>query len=254
MSDKAPLVRILLVLAFLLAWEWGASSRALDPYFFGQPSAIVVDLWHLVRSGLVFHHALVTLAEALGGFIIGSLFGVAAGFILAASPFLARVLDPILMVLYGIPRIALAPLFILWFGLGLTSKVVFAFVLVFFLLLFNTHAGLGSVSPEMVDAVRVMGASRAQLLRLVVFPAILPWIMAGLKSGIGMAFLGAVVGEYVGGNAGLGWMICSAGGLFQTTRVFSALIALAVLVVIMNSVFSAAEKRLLRWKPERTFV
>ena len=253
-DGQAFLVRVLLIVMFLLSWEMGAAYGLLDPYFFGRPSAILRDLGSMVGSGQIFHHAGVTLVEALAGFALGSLCGAATGFVLAGSPFLARVLDPILMVLYGIPRIALAPLFILWFGLGLTSKVVFAFVLVYFLLLFNTYAGLGSVSRGMVDVVRVMGASKTQILRLVVIPAITPWLLAGLKSGIGMAFLGAVVGEYVGGNAGLGWMICSAAGLFETNRVFAALCALGMLVAAMNALFAVVERRFLRWRPQQTLI
>ena len=171
-------------------------------------------------------------------------------FALAASPFWAQVLDPIIFLLYGIPRIALAPLFILWFGLGIASKVMFAFVLVLFLVFFNTFAGLKGVDRDMINAVRVMGASRVQLLVKVILPAISPWVMAGLKSGVGMSLLGAIVGEYVGGNAGLGWMINSAAGLFETTRVFSALLALGLLVLCVNQALNWLESRLFKWRPK----
>lgn len=250
MQVKVQLARVLLIGLFFGLWEFGSSSGLLDPYFFGRPSAIFKDFGAMVVSGHIFKHMWVTLQEALIGFILGSVGGIVVGFLLVASPFLARMLDPIIMVFYGIPRIALAPLFILWFGLGLASKIVFSFVLVFFLVFFNTFAGLRSVDQDVVNAVRVMGASRRQVLRLVILPSISPWILAGLKSGMGMSLLGAIVGEYVGGNAGLGWMINSAAGLFETNRVFSALLALAVLVVILNEILSRLENRLLRWRPK----
>lgn len=249
MRMRVGLVRLALILGFLAAWEGAVALGYLSPFFFGRPSGILADLWRITTTGYVFFHIWITLQESLLGLLLGGALGVATAFALAASPFWAKVLDPILMVLYGIPRIALAPLFILWFGLGVASKVVFALALVFFLLLFNTLAGLKGVSPEMVDAIRVMGASRWQILAKVTWPAVTPWMLAGLKSGVGMALLGAIVGEYVGGNAGLGWMINSAAGLFETTRVFSALFVLGALVLAINLGLNRLERHLLRWRP-----
>lgn len=250
MQTRVQLVRVLLIVAFFGLWEMGSRLGWLDPIFFGRPSAIFFDFGKMVISGEVFYHAWVTLEESLIGFGLGAVFGMILAFALAASPFWAQVLDPVIFLLYGIPRIALAPLFILWFGLGIASKVVFAFVLVLFLVFFNTFAGLKGVDRDMVNAVKVMGAGRRQLLIKVIFPAISPWVMAGLKSGVGMSLLGAIVGEYVGGNAGLGWMINSAAGLFETTRVFSALLALGLLVLGVNHILNMLESRLLKWRPK----
>lgn len=146
-------------------------------------------------DGSIFYHTWVTLQETLMGFLLGALAGIILAFLLAASPFWAKVLDPVIMVLYGIPRIALAPLFILWFGLGMASKVVFAFALVLFLVFYNTLAGLKAVDREMIDAVKIMGATRYQILSKVILPFVSPWIVASLKSGMGMALLGAIVGS-----------------------------------------------------------
>lgn len=250
MPTRVQLVRLLIIIAFFGLWELGSRTGWLDPFFFGRPSAIFLDFAKMFINGEVFLHAWVTLEEALIGFGLGAVLGMLLAFALAASPFWAQVLDPVIFLLYGIPRIALAPLFILWFGLGVASKVVFAFVLVLFLVFFNTFAGLKGVDRDMVNAVRVMGASRGQLLGKVILPAISPWVMAGLKSGVGMSLLGAIVGEYVGGNAGLGWMINSAAGLFETTRVFSALLALGLLVLGVNQVLNWLEGRLLKWRPK----
>ncbi len=248
------LTRLGLVLGFFGLWEAGAALGWLDALFFGRPSAVLADFWGLVISGQVFIHAWVTLEEALAGFLLGAVLGVLMAFALAASPFWEKVLDPIIMLAYSIPRIALAPLFVLWFGLGVASKVVFSFMLVLFLVFFNTFAGLKEVDRRMVDAVRVMGASRRQLLVKVILPAITPWVLAGLKSGVAMSLLGAIVGEYVGGNAGLGWMINSAAGLFQTNRVFAALVALGLMVVGLNQLVGRLERRALKWRPNNNLL
>lgn len=250
MQPLIHITRLSLIVVFLLLWQMGASTGILDPYFFGMPSRIAGDLWSMTVDGSIFYHTWVTLQETLMGFLLGALAGIILAFLLAASPFWAKVLDPVIMVLYGIPRIALAPLFILWFGLGMASKVVFAFALVLFLVFYNTLAGLKAVDREMVDAVKIMGATKYQILSKVILPSVSPWIVASLKSGMGMALLGAIVGEYIGGNAGLGWLINHAAGLFQTNRVFSALVALGVLVTVMNEVLKMVEKRLLKWRPQ----
>lgn len=250
MQPLIHITRLSLIVVFLLLWQMGASTGVLDPYFFGMPSRIAGDLWSMTVDGSIFYHTWVTLQETLMGFLLGALAGIILAFLLAASPFWAKVLDPVIMVLYGIPRIALAPLFILWFGLGMASKVVFAFALVLFLVFYNTLAGLKAVDREMIDAVKIMGATRYQILSKVILPSVSPWIVASLKSGMGMALLGAIVGEYIGGNAGLGWLINHAAGLFQTNRVFSALVALGVLVTVMNEVLKMVEKRLLKWRPQ----
>ena len=247
---KIQVVRILLVGVFLLWWEILSIEKIIDPFFFSQPSKIIIDFLEMIIDGFIFYHIWVTIQEALIGFLMGGLFGIFIAFILGSSQFWAKVFDPIIMTIYGIPRIALAPLFILWFGLGLVSKIVFSFVLVFFLVFFNTFAGLKNINKGIVDTILIMGASKRQVLCKVIFPSVSPWILAGLKSGLGMSLLGAIVGEYVGGNAGLGWMINYAAGLFETTRVYSCLLILAILVVIMNEGLNKMERRLLKWRPQ----
>lgn len=246
------ITRIFLIALFLAIWEILSAMKVIDPFFFSQPSKIILDFREIVISGLVFYHIWITLQETLIGFLSGGLLGVLTAFLLVSSPFWAKVLDPIIMVVYGIPRIALAPLFILWFGLGLVSKIVFSFSLVFFLVFFNTIAGLKSVNKEMVDSIRVMGASKGQILLKVIFPSVSPWILAGFKSGLGMSLLGAILGEYVGGNAGLGWLINSSANLFETVRVYSCLLVLAIMVSFMNEGLIKLERRLLRWRPQDT--
>mgnify|MGYP005839681741 CR=1 FL=1 len=249
---KIQITRISLIALFLAIWEILSAMKVIDPFFFSQPSKIVQDLLEIVISGLVFYHIWITLQETLIGFLSGSVLGVLVAFLLGNSPFWAKVLDPIIMVVYGIPRIALAPLFILWFGLGLVSKIVFSFSLVFFLVFFNTFAGLKGVNQDIVDSIWMMGASKGQIILKVIFPSVSPWILAGFKSGMGMSLLGAIVGEYVGGNGGLGWLINYSANLFETVRVYSCLLVLSILVIFMNEGLNRLERRLLRWRPQNT--
>ena len=250
MDFKIQIIRISLIAIFLTFWEVLSTKKMVDPFFFSQPSKILLDFWEMVISGFIFYHIWITLLEALIGFFMGGILGILVAFLLGSTPFWAKVLDPIIMAIYGIPRIALAPLFILWFGLGIASKVVFAFVLVFFLVFFNTFAGLKGVNRDMIDSIQMMGASKRQILCKVIFPSVSPWILAGLKSGMGMSLLGAIVGEYMGGNAGIGFLINYASGLFETTKVFSCLLVLAIVVVIMNEGLNRLERRLLKWRPQ----
>lgn len=247
---KIHIIRLSLIGIFLAVWEILSARNIIDPFFFSQPSKIILDLWKMVISGFVFYHIWITLQEALIGFLWGGILGVLTAFLLGNSPFWAKVLDPIIMAVYGIPKIALAPLFILWFGLGMVSKIVFAFVIVFFLVFFNTFAGIKGVDKEIVDSIRVMGASKRQILCKVIIPYVSPWVLAGLKLGIVMSLMGAIVGEYIGGNAGLGWLINYSAGLFETKRVFSCVLVLAILVILMNEGLNRLERRLLRWQPQ----
>ena len=246
---RLSLARVLLVTAFVVAWQAAVVARLVDPFFVSSPLAVAHDLVALFSTGMVWRHLWVTLLETLGGFSLGAVLGLLVGLWLGVAPRWRRLLDPLLVAVYGLPRVALAPLFILWFGLGMLSKIVFGLSLVFFLVLFNTLAGVHAQRPEILDALRVMGATRLQLLTKVTLPSVAPWVFAGLKSGLGMALLGAVLGEYVGGTEGLGWLIHNAAGLFQTTRVFSSLVVLVALVVLLSAVLNAAEARLLHWRP-----
>jgi NitT/TauT family transport system permease protein len=161
----------------------------------------------------------------------------------------ARVVDPIIMALYGIPKLALGPIFILWFGLGIESKIFLAALMVYFLVLFNAYAGFRNVDQSLVNAVRLMGASSRQIMLKVVLPSAIPWMLAGLKAGLGAALLGAVVGEYIGANSGLGWMVEYAGGMYDIARVFTCIIVLMLLMAMLNTVLGVVEGRLLKWRP-----
>ncbi|MBS3909990.1 MAG: ABC transporter permease [Actinobacteria bacterium] len=246
---SVAVMRILLIGSLLTAWELLAVYKIVDIFFISQPSAIFSDLVKAFISREIQPHLWITLQEAMAGLLIGTVTGVALAFALGKLEVLAYVLDPIIIALYGIPKLALGPIFILWFGLGIESKVFLATIMVFFLVFFNAFAGFRNVDPTLIDAVRLMGASNSQVMRKVVFPSSVPWILAGIKAGLGAALLGAIVGEYIGANAGLGWMIEYAGGMYDITRVFSCIIVLMVIMATLNSGLRVLEKHMLRWRP-----
>ena len=200
-------------------------------------------------SGELLPHIKITLGEALAGLALGTVTGILAAYVLSKLDLTAQILDPIIMAFYGIPKLALGPIFILWFGLGMQSKIFLAALMVFFLVFFNAYAGFKNVDQALVNAVRLMGASTRQVTFKVVLPYSVPWLMAGIKAGLGAALLGAVVGEYIGASAGLGWMVEFAGSMYDIPRVFTCIIVLMVLMALLNAGLVFLEHRLLKWRP-----
>jgi sulfonate transport system permease protein len=174
--------------------------------------------------------------------------GISLGFALARSPFAARVLDPYITMLNAVPRVVLAPLFLLWFGLGIWSKVALAVTLVFFVMFFNTYQGVRDADRVIVDNVRMLGATERQLMRHVLFPSALSWIFSSLHTSLGFAMVGAVVGEYLGAARGLGYVIAQAEGTFDTTGVFAGMTVLSAVVAVVGAGVTRLERYLLRWK------
>lgn len=238
-----------MLVVFAGAWDGATRAALIDPFWVSNPSRILADLSQRVVSGSVFVHIWVTLSEAFLGFATGAAAGILIGFALARWDRMARVLDPYVTALNSLPRVALAPLFILWFGIGATSKVVLAFSLVVFILLVNTYAGAKNVDQDLLIITRLLGATRRQLTLKVILPASVPWIFAGLRLGLAYALIGAVVGEVIVAQAGLGFLISSSAGIFNTTGVFSALIILMAIAMLLNELMKAAERKLLRWQP-----
>jgi NitT/TauT family transport system permease protein len=233
----------------LITWEIGAEAKMINTFYASQPSAIIRDLYTFIFSGEVTKHLSTTLLEALGGLLFGSLAGIACGVLLGQIKFLADVLEPIITALYGIPKLALAPIFILWFGLGMESKIFISALLVFYLVFFSTFEGIRSVDANIVSAVRLMGASRYQIFKHVTLPSSVPWIITGIRGGIGASLLGAIVGEYMGASAGLGWMVQYATTTYQVDRVMSCLLILLMIGLVFNKLLRMCETRLLQWRP-----
>lgn len=248
-SVKANAFRIVLITTSLALWESIARYKLVDPFYISQPSQIFTDLRQLFITGEVFQHLAITLQEALFGLAIGTVLGIVIGFILGKIDLLAKVFEPIITALYGIPKLALAPMFILWFGIGLESKVFLSLLMVFFLVFFNTFSGVRDVDPNLIGAVKLMGANDRQILRKVVLPSCIPWILAGVRGGLGASLLGALVGEYIGASAGLGWMIQYATGVYEVDRVMSCIVILLVIGLLLNMGLKSLEQRLLKWRP-----
>ncbi|MSO45511.1 MAG: ABC transporter permease [Acidobacteria bacterium] len=237
-----------IAVAILGGWEIGVAGGAIDPFFLSRPSDIAARVAAWIVSGTLWPHLWVTLEEALLGLTIGGVLGIVAGFALARAPLAARVLDPYIAMLNAVPRVVLAPLFLLWFGLGIWSKVALAVTLVFFVMFFNTLQGVRDADRALINNVRMLGASERQLVRHVLIPSALTWILSSLQTSLGFAMVGAVVGEYLGATRGLGYMIAQAEGTFDTTGVFAGMTILSMVVVIISAGVSRVERRLLRWK------
>lgn len=239
-----------LVYALLIAaWELLARLELIDTFFFPEPSRIGGALWRLTISGEVFTHAGITFVEMAVGLVIGSAAGVAIGLGLVRAPLMWRLVQPLAYFAYSLPRIALAPLFIVAFGLGLTSKIATVVFTVFFVLLINTIAGAESVSHDYVRSARALGASEGQVTRKVLIPGTLAWIFSGLRLAVSLAFLSAVVAEFVGATGGLGYRLSLAAVYFNTVEIFAWLFVLGFFAALINVGVSAVERRLLRWRP-----
>jgi NitT/TauT family transport system permease protein len=237
-----------LLAAIVVAWQAGVSLKLLDPFFFSRPSDIAQRIASWAAGGTLWRHLAITLEESLLGLVIGAALGITLGFAFARSSLAARVLDPYIKMLNAVPRVVLAPLFLLWFGLGIWSKVALAVTLVFFVMFFSTFQGVRDADRVIVDNVRMLGASERQLVRHVLIPSALTWIFSSLQTSLGFAMVGAVVGEYLGAARGLGYVISQAEGTFDTTGVFAGMTVLAVVVVIVSAGVSRLERWLLRWK------
>ena len=240
--------RLALAVTLLAAWQGLVSLKVIDPFFFSRPSDIASRIAMWATNGSLWAHLVVTLEESLLGLVIGAAIGVSMGFALARSPFAASVLDPYIKMLNAVPRVVLAPLFLLWFGLGIWSKVALAVTLVFFVMFFNTYQGVRDADRTIIDNVRMLGATERQLVRHVLVPSALTWIFSSLQTSLGFAMVGAVVGEYLGAARGLGYVIAQAEGTFDTTGVFAGMTVLSTVVVIVSAGVTRLERYLLRWK------
>lgn len=245
---STTLGRLALALGVLGGWEV-ASGRWLDQFFVSKPSLIAVALGEMVTRERLFYHLQFTVAEALLGFLVGAGGGLVVGFLLGRSDLVYRIVEPFVVAFYGIPRIALAPLFILWFGIGIESKIAIAAVMSFFIVFINTIAGIRSTPPQLVAVARVMGASSWDLTRKVVFPAATPFIVAGLQITVPQAMIGAIVGEFISSNRGVGHLINREAGLLDTAGLFAGIFALLVVVLLMNLGVTTLGNYLMRWNP-----
>jgi NitT/TauT family transport system permease protein len=203
-----------------------------------------------LQTGYLMQHFLVTFKEIGIGFPLGAVSGVATGYLFGRSRTLAEIFEPIIIALYGIPRTALAPLFIVWLGIGIWSKVGVVFLLTFFLNFFNTYAGMKQMDQEYVDLARLMGARGFKLTFKVILPAVSPYILTGIKTSIPFAVIGAIVGEFIAATEGIGFFIRLSAGVFKTGDVFVGVFVLMLLVLAMNKVADMIERRVLQWQTQ----
>jgi NitT/TauT family transport system permease protein len=244
--------RIAVLVVFLGLWQLVVAVGLVDAFWISTPALIAQELWYLLESGALMSDVAVTIYEALVAFVISSALGIICGLLLARSPFWDDVLAPFVLALNSLPRVALAPLIILWFGIGVMAKVVTAFTLVFFILLVNTLGGAKNVDNDIITIARLMGASERDILWKVTFPSALPWIFTGLNLGLTYSLLGVIVAEILASNHGLGYLIAASAASFNTAGVFAGLITLAVVAWLFSLIMRKVEARLLRWKPSLT--
>jgi NitT/TauT family transport system permease protein len=241
------LAGLLSVVGGLLLWEFLSRVVVANPLFLAAPTQIVWAIYDLARTGQLWHHVGVSAIEFALGYVIASLLGIIAGLGMASSPTVKQALQPWMVGLYATPTIALAPLFILWFGIGIWSKVLVVILLVFFPVAINTEAGLRTTSERLIEMLRSFGASEQQIFFKVALPSAVPFILAGLKIGIGRGLIAVVVAELFGSRAGLGRLISASADAFNMPELFAGVVVLALAGIILTSGFSFLESRLVPW-------
>jgi NitT/TauT family transport system permease protein len=261
---NARVWQIALLLVLLLGWHL-ASRNSNVAFFFGQPVQVFGRVWSwfmpfgfgpnaLFPDGLpgnadIYGHLGVTLLETLLAFALGTALGMAFGLWLALSPVASLILDPYIKAANSMPRVILAPIFGLWFGLGIWSKVALAVTLVFFIVFFNVYQGVREVSPVVLANAKMLGANQRQLLRTVYLPSATSWVFSSLHTSVGLAFVGAVVGEYLGSARGVGYLILQAEGTFDVNTVFAGILVLTAFALVLDAIVGMIERRLMTWQP-----
>lgn len=248
--------RIGILVAGLLLWELGSGDpnegALLDEFMVGRPTEAWDTLVGWVNEGILLEASLVTLTETLIGFAIGAVAGMIVGILLGASPRLSDIFFPFVIAAYSAPRLALAPLLILWFGLGMASKVVLASILVFFLVFFSTYAGVRQVDRDLINVLRVVDASRWTIHRVVTLPSAAAHVITGIRMSVSYAFVGAVVGELMAGNTGLGALIAQEASAFNPSGIFASIAVLIVMALLLQMVVTWLERRALRWQTDKS--
>ncbi len=241
--------QVLLLLASFALWQLLTATGVLPPFFFGEPLKVLEKVWQWFASGEIFPHLGITLLETLLAFVLGTALGLGVGLWLGLNRLAATLADPYIKAMNAMPRVILAPIFAVWFGLGVWSKVALGVTLVFFMVFFNVFQGVREVSPVVLANTRMLGAGRRDLLRHIYLPSAMSWVFSSLHTSVGMAFVGAVVGEYLGSAKGVGYLILQAEGSFDINTVFAGILVLTAFALALDALVSLAEKRLMVWQP-----
>lgn len=243
-------ITLIILSGFLLMWEIGVRSESLDPFFYSSPTVVWGVLINLFSSGEIYPHMIITFKEAFLGFVFGTVLGVVFAFVLGKFKVIADILDPIIVAIYGMPKLALGPLFILWFGLGIKSKIILAALMVFFQVFFTTYSGFKNVDINLIKTTRMFGASELQVMKKIILPSCFPWIVTGIRVGIANAMMGAIVGEFMGSYGGLGWLVQNSSQSFDIATLLAAIFILMIIMVTMDYLLKYFESRLIKWKPQ----
>jgi NitT/TauT family transport system permease protein len=230
---------------------WSPEFAKKMAFFFGQPIQVIKVVIEWFTSGKIYPHLAITLWETVLAFAIGSVLGLGIGLWLALSPLASALADPYIKAMNAMPRVILAPIFAVWFGLGVLSKVALGVTLVFFIVFFNVYQGVKEVSPVVLANAKMLGASPQQLLRYIYLPSATSWVFSSLHTSVGMAFVGAVVGEYLGSAKGVGYLILQAEGTFDINTVFAGILVLTVFALLLDLAVTKIEARLLVWRPRQ---
>ncbi len=263
-SAKLRMWQVLLLVAILLIWHLASRDQQIA-FFMGEPVQVAGRVWSwfmpfgfgpnwLFPDGLpgnadIYRHLGTTLLETVLAFGIGTVLGLGCGLWLALAPTASALLEPYITAANSMPRVILAPIFALWFGLGIWSKVALAVTLVFFIVFFNVYQGVKEVSPVVLANARMLGANQRQLLRTVYLPSATSWVFSSLHTSVGLAFVGAVVGEYLGSARGVGYLILQAEGTFDVNTVFAGIAVLTAFALLLDALVSRFEKKLMKWQP-----
>lgn len=259
-SEKVPIRRkkgrpairilvyqVLLLVGFLVLWEVAIVQGWLAVYLYGQPTGIWRELVKGIQTGALLRDTWITAQETVIGFIIGSVFGSAAGLSLWLSPTAAAILRPAMVALNGLPKIALAPLIVVWFGVGMESKIAIAAIITFIVAMLTSFAGSQEVDNDYIRMLKALGASRWQIFRMVIAPGTMPWIASAFRLNIGFAMIGAVVGEYISAEAGLGHHVYYSGTLYNLNAVWGGIFALMILALVLDAMVGWVERRM-KWR------
>ena len=249
-----------LLVAIFVGWHVATKPGLIPPivfendqqaaFFFGEPLKVFSRIWvWFVGTGDIYQHLWVTLLETVLAFGLGTALGLGCGLWLALSPLAAAIAEPYIKALNSMPRVILAPIFAVWFGLGIASKVALGVTLVFFIVFFNVYQGVKEVSPVVLANARMLGASSRQLLRHVYLPSATSWVFSSLHTSVGLAFVGAVVGEYLGSSRGVGYLILQAEGAFDINTVVAGILVLTLFALLLDAAVSRVERRLMKWQP-----
>lgn len=248
-AARLRIMQVLLFAALMALWYALTETEVLPKFFFGQPIAVFKCVVQWFVTGEIFYHLWMTSVETVLGFTIGASLALICGLWFALSPTASSLSDPYIKAINAMPRVILAPIFSMWFGLGIWSKVALGVTLVFFVVFFNVYQGVREVSPVVLANARMLGASKRQLLRTVYLPSATSWVFSSLHTSVGMAFVGAVVGEYLGSSAGVGYLILQAEGVFDVDTVFAGIVVLTTAALLLDAVVGIVERRLLKWRP-----